>query len=317
MTTQQPNNTLPEKRKDIFEATTERVNLMLQNQELRLPKGYIAENAIKSAYLEILELKDKNDKPALDVADNSSIANALMGMVLQGLNPALNQCSFIMYGKKLTLVREYQGTIAVTKRFGGLKMAYAEVIYKGDEFEYRIDTDTGKKVLVKHEQKFENISTDAGNILGAYAVLHFRNGEKFVEIMTMPQIRQAWMQGKAKGASPAHKNFPDQMAKKTVISRACKPFVSSSIESGQDEFHDAGLDPDMEVKANDDEYTDPQKIRMLDGDEMIDPYVVGDPEPKQEQKPEPKQDPDPNDGQKPKPRDQAGMFDDNQGGPGF
>ena len=49
--------------------------------------------------------------------------------------------------------------------------------------------------------------------------------------MTMAEIRQAWMQGATKGNSPAHKNFPAEMSKKTVISRACKLFISSSDDS--------------------------------------------------------------------------------------
>jgi recombination protein RecT len=49
--------------------------------------------------------------------------------------------------------------------------------------------------------------------------------------MTIQQIRQSWQQGATKGASPAHKNFPDEMSKKTVISRACKLFISSSDDS--------------------------------------------------------------------------------------
>lgn len=46
--------------------------------------------------------------------------------------------------------------------------------------------------------------------------------------MTIQQIKQAWMQGAMKGQSGAHKNFTDQMAKKTVISRALKLYISSS-----------------------------------------------------------------------------------------
>lgn len=49
--------------------------------------------------------------------------------------------------------------------------------------------------------------------------------------MNMNQIRNAWNQGYAKGASGAHKNFTDEMAKKTVINRACKMFANTSDDS--------------------------------------------------------------------------------------
>ena len=48
----------------------------------------------------------------------------------------------------------------------------------------------------------------------------------------MNQIRQAWEQGATKGQSPAHKRFPDQMAMKTAIGRACKLFISTSDDAG-------------------------------------------------------------------------------------
>jgi recombination protein RecT len=73
---------------------------------------------------------------------------------------------------------------------------------------------------------------DMNKIVGAYATIQLSDGSTHVEIMNMNQIRQAWMQGATKGQSPAHKNFPDQMAIKTVISRGCKLFISSSDDSG-------------------------------------------------------------------------------------
>ena len=47
----------------------------------------------------------------------------------------------------------------------------------------------------------------------------------------MAQIRAAWGQGATKGGSPAHKNFAEEMAKKTVIGRACKAIINSSDDA--------------------------------------------------------------------------------------
>ncbi len=49
--------------------------------------------------------------------------------------------------------------------------------------------------------------------------------------MSMAQIRAAWNQGATHGASPAHKNFPAEMCKKTVIGRACKLIINSSDDA--------------------------------------------------------------------------------------
>ena len=49
--------------------------------------------------------------------------------------------------------------------------------------------------------------------------------------MNIPQIKAAWGQGAMKGDSPAHKKFPEEMAKKSVINRACKLFFNTSDDS--------------------------------------------------------------------------------------
>jgi recombination protein RecT len=100
------------------------------------------------------------------------------------------------------------------------------IIYEGDEFKYSVNPIGGTKAIISHVQKFENI--DDNKIRGAYATLTLADGTTYVEIMSMAQIRQAWAQGAIKGQSPAHKNFPGEMAKKTVLARACKLFISTS-----------------------------------------------------------------------------------------
>jgi recombination protein RecT len=216
--------------KTIADLVLNKVKIFTANRDIRLPDDYSAENALKSAWLILLDTKDKNGNQALSVCTKDSIANAMLNMVLQGLNPVKKQCDFLVYGDKLTLQREYHGTIALAKRYAAVKEAVGTVIYEGDTFEYEI-LPNGYKRIKKHEQALENI--DDNKIKGAYATLIFQdtNMEPYIEVMTIQQIRQSWQQGATKGASPAHKNFPGEMAKKTVISRACKLFISSSDDS--------------------------------------------------------------------------------------
>jgi recombination protein RecT len=159
----------------------------------------------------------------------NSIAQALLKMVVEGLSPLKRQGYFIAYGDVLTWSRSYQGSIALAKRVADVKDVTAHVVYEGDVFEYGINLDTGKKVVYKHDQSLENINKD--KIKAAYAIVRYNNGEKETEIMTMEQVRQAWNQGATKGQSPAHKNFTDEMAKKTVINRACKTPINSSTDA--------------------------------------------------------------------------------------
>lgn len=105
----------------------------------------------------------------------------------------------------------------------------ANVIYEGDDFQYEIDPKTAKVSIIKHSQKLENI--DNSKIKGAYALVTLADGTTQVTIMSMQQIRAAWGQGATKGNSPAHKNFAEEMAKKTVIGRACKAIINSSDDA--------------------------------------------------------------------------------------
>lgn len=213
----------------MVDAVLGRVKDLQEVGGLSLPPDYSAANALRSAYLILQETKDTSGTPALQSCTTASIQNSLFKMVVDGLNPAKHQCSFIIRGNKLTLQREYAGSIALARRFGNMKDVYAGVIYDGDIFEFAVDTTTGMKKITKHEQRFDNL--DDSKIKGAYAVVVLDDGGVNTEIMTMAQIKKSWEQGPTKGQSPAHKNFPGEMAKKTVINRACKLLIASSDDS--------------------------------------------------------------------------------------
>lgn len=199
------------------------------NGDLKLPPNYSAENAVRSAWLMIQEVKNMDKRPALEVCTRESIANALLDMVLQGLNPVKKQCYFIVYGNKLVLQKSYIGTIMVSKRVADVKEVKGVPIYEGDVFKYEINLETGIKKIVEHTQNFANIDPD--KVTGAYALVTKNDGTISVEVMTMKQIRKSWEMGNAKGASPAHKNFADEMSCKTVINRALKVAIGSSDDS--------------------------------------------------------------------------------------
>lgn len=214
-----------------------------QNKTIIIPPNYSAENALKSAWLVLQNVQTREKKPVLEVCDPASIAQALFNMAIQGLNPAKNQCYFIAYGNQLTLSRSYLGTIAVTKRVSGVKDVKAYVIYDGDDFETSYDIVTGTMNVTKYAPKFNNIDTK--KIQGAFAIVIGETGILHTEVMTIAQIRSAWNQGQTKGDSPAHKNFPEEMAKKSVINRACKTFYSTSDDSSLLMLDDEPSDVDV------------------------------------------------------------------------
>lgn len=212
--------------KNITDSVLNKVKSLQSANALQLPKDYSCENALKSAYLILQDVKDKNDQLALNVCTQESIANTLLEMVVQGLNPIKKQCYFVIYDNKLTLMRSYQGSIAVAKRFANVKDVNANVIYENDDIGIEIDVDTGIKKLVRHKTTLENMSN---KIIGAYAVSITNSGTSYLEIMNINEIEKSWAQGFGKGK--AHNNFTHEMAKKTVINRAMKHFINSSDDS--------------------------------------------------------------------------------------
>jgi recombination protein RecT len=196
----------------------------LQDDGLILPLNYNASNALKSAFFKLQEVQDKNSKPALEVCSRESVANALLDMVVQGLSPAKTQCYFIVYGSKLQLNRSYFGTQAVLKRLSNVKDIWANVIYKGDIFEYEVAG--GREKLVKHETNFENRDNE---ILGVYAVVKTLEDEEILTVMTKKEVDASWSQSKT--SQSVHKKFPQEMAKRTVINRAAKAYINTSDDS--------------------------------------------------------------------------------------
>lgn len=286
------------KEKNITDSVLERVNSFRAEGALSVPKDYSPANALKSAWLMLQDVQDRSKNPVLTSCSKNSIANALLDMVVQGLSPAKKQVYFIAYGNKLTLSRSYFGNIALAKRVAGLKNITSNVILKGDTFKYGIDPDTGIKQVLKHEQKLEDLG---GEVIGAYAILTFEDGHKHVEVMNIKQIQSSWNMGQSNGNSPAHKAFQDEMAKKTVINRSLKTFISSSDDSHLMEEEER---PEVEDVVKDQIADNANMEELSIESEAEDAEIVDEPEVKEEPK-------------KPKANDGMDNGAPKAGGPGF
>jgi len=246
---QPENKELAVREKNISDAVLAKINAFQQSGQIKLPADYSPENALKAAYLILLETKNRDGALALTYCSKESVANALLKMVVWGLSPLKKQCDFIMYGNTLDCTPEYTGNIVLAKRYGKLKDINAIAIFKDDIFEFEVDTKTGRKRVTRHEQTLASIGSK--ELQGAYAVYELTDGTINTEIMNMSQIRDAWNQGSMKGNSPAHKNFPDQMACKTVINRACKLLIRGSDDAV---LYGSETDEKVDTKYEDAQY---------------------------------------------------------------
>lgn len=239
-------------KRDISAQVLAKVDDFQRTGELRLPKDYSPENALKSAYIILSDPKNN----LLAKCTKESVATALLKMVTWGLSPLKSQCYFIPYGDKLECTPDYSGNIALAKRYGGLKTIKANAIFEGDEFEFEVGMD-GRRKVIKHKQTLGSIDSP---VVGAYAVYELEDGTTDTEVMSIDMIHKAWGQGATKGNSPAHRNFADQMACKTVINRACKLLIRSSSDAVL-----MGADSDTELEAPN-RYTKEVELEANQGD---------------------------------------------------
>jgi recombination protein RecT len=222
---------------DTIDIIAAKVRQFQEHGELHLPANYSPENAMKSAWLMLQSTVDKDKKPVLQSCTKDSIANSLLDMVVQGLNPAKNQGYFIAYNGQLVFHRSYFGTMNVTKEVDDtIQEIIPEVVYEGDVFKYKIVR--GKKEITEHEQTLESV--DSKKVKAAYCLIIDQDGQIVkTEIMTFEEIKQAWKQspmhpvdekGNLKAGS-THDKFIAEMCKKTVINKTCKPIINASNDS--------------------------------------------------------------------------------------
>ncbi len=219
-------------KRDTVDVVAEKVRSFQENGELHFPVNYSPENAMKAAWLAIQEVKDKSNKPALEVCTRDSVANALLNMVVQGLNPVKKQCYFIVYGNQLVLQRSYFGTMHIAKTVNpNIEDIVGEVVYEGQKFQYK--KERGRIIVTEHLMQ---LGDDSKPIVAAYCQVLYKDGSENTTVMSFEEIKAAWTKspthpldadGNVKSAS-THGQFTAEMAKKTVINRACKPIINSS-----------------------------------------------------------------------------------------
>lgn len=251
-------NNVPAIAKELTRSVESTVRQMEEQKQIELPQDYSVSNALRSAFLAIQETKDKNNKPALEVCTQTSITNALLNMVVQGLTPAREQCYYVCYGQQLVCQRSYFGDIALAQRVDPrIQDVIAEPIFHKDEFSWAIER--GKKVVEYHKPGGLN---DRGDLAGAYCIVLDTHSEPIkTEIMNRDEIIGSWKKSRSypiddKGnikTNSTHYAHPGEMAKRTVIRRCLKPIINSSNDGYLLRAIDSTEETQAEVQAEEQE----------------------------------------------------------------
>lgn len=256
--------------KDIADRTLARIEDMKRNNELVTPNGYNEATALRSAILIVKGVKDKDGKNALEVCTQASIANAFLDMCIQGLNPAMKQCYFIVYGNQLQMQRSYFGTQAALKRaMPSVYKIVCEVGHQGDNMEWGMTEFGERYIKCITSTPFENINKPFA--FGFCTIYDAQGAVLGATYMTWDEIQKSWKQSKnAFREDSTHKKFPEEMAKRTLINKACKNLLNSAIETGNavaeaftrsatNEF--GGADPEEPAESKETPKTTAEKIK--------------------------------------------------------
>ena len=189
-----------------------------------MPKDYDWKTEAVVGMLHVaLNVKDKNGRLALEVCSPGSIFSAFKRMFLQGLSVARNQCYFIVRGDQLNMMRSYFGTQTVLKRFFPTFRVNANVIHQGDAYSIEYDETNKFHYIAGHKVTLESLDKP---IIAAYGnIVDTETGEQIYGlIMTKAEIDKCWSKGQTHNVQ---NDFPQEMAKRTLINRMCKNYINS------------------------------------------------------------------------------------------
>ncbi|KXG42861.1 recombination protein RecT [Tepidibacillus decaturensis] len=173
---------------------------------------------------------------------------SLMGAVMQaaqlGLEPNLiGHCYIIPYGQEATFIIGYKGMIDLARRSGHIESIYAHAVYENDDFEYEY----GLHPKLTHKPAMK----ERGQMVGVYAVAHFKDGGYQFEFMPIEEIEKRRQRSKASKNGPWITDY-EEMAKKTVVRHMWK-YLPISIEIQQQASQDEVVRKDI---TSDPEYVD-------------------------------------------------------------
>jgi recombination protein RecT len=216
------------------------VNLLAQYKgaiKSVLPKHLTPERVMRIAYNAVQRT------PKLRDCTHGSLINCVMEISKRGLDIGYT-AHIIPYGKEAVFICDYKGFIDLAHRSGQINSFAFHPVYKNDDFHYRYGTDP-------HIAHVPCRNKERGNLMAAYAVVHFKHGGFDFEVIEKADAEA--VKGRSPGAktkdSPWNTQDEWTMWCKTAVRRLAKR-VPQSPELQRvaylDEMAEAGMKQDFE-----------------------------------------------------------------------
>lgn len=202
---------------------------------LALPEGFNKPRFVQNC-LSLL-----NEKPELAKYGQTQVISGLIKGAYLGLDFYSQECYLVPFGNQLSFMPGYKGDMKLARKYSirQIKDIYAKLVREGDFFEEIIEN--GEPSINFKAQPF-----NTGKIVGAFAVVLYKDGGMEYETMNIDDLENTRNQSKAKN-SPAWKNFTGQMYKKTVIHRLCNT-IDLDMDDRMRSLFMEGVDIETDVK---------------------------------------------------------------------
>lgn len=187
--------------------------------------------------------------PQLLNCNVQSLIGAVMQCAQLGLEPGLLGHAYLVPFRNtkqntmdVQFIIGYRGMIDLARRSGNIQSIYSHAVYENDTFEYEYGLEP--KLVHKPAMK------DRGQIIGFYAVAHFKDGGYQFEFMPIEEIEKRRKRSKAANNGPWVTDF-EEMGKKTVIRHIFK-YLPVSVEIMRDITKDETAPSDIKAVTDED-----------------------------------------------------------------
>lgn len=191
----------------------------------------------------------------LQQCNPNTVQNAIINVAAVGLtlNPADAYAYLVPRKGECTLVISFKGLIKVATDAGGISWVKAEIVKENDTFTYR-----GISEPPEHIVHTPFNQTERGKTIGTFCVAKTKDGDYLVDLIDIDEINKI----KACASTQVVWNqWPEEMAKKSVIKRASKQWPRTAESS---RLHKA-VDVINETEGSDPlypQYSDEQKAHF-------------------------------------------------------
>lgn len=200
-------------------------------QRLEQIRGFVSDGVDARALIRFAVL-DMQNSEKLQECTQESIYLALLACAVTGLEPGSvrGEAYLVPFKGVAQFMPGWRGLVKLARRSGAVKTITANVACANDDFE--IDLGTANRIVHK-----PLLTGDRGPVIGAYAIATMADGSQEIEWVDRMDLDQIKGVANARGASPAWKNWEDQMFRKSAIKRLAKRlplgpayFVAQSLD---------------------------------------------------------------------------------------